>query len=215
MGGVPAAAARKAARVDRARQHVVRRACEPAVDPAYSEAGRGASFPRRIGASAYEALAIAAVLIAVAFVLLPVVTPSRAPGTASGSLYVMSPGARALSAIVSFAACTLYCAGLWSGGRRTLAMKTWHLELRTPEDRRPGVGRALRRYLACLAGPALAVAGYATLQPLGHGRWALVLLAFNYAWAIVDPDRQFLQDRLAGTRLVLDRESRASQPPDA
>ena len=25
----------------------------------------------------------------------------------------------------------------------------------------------------------------------------------NYAWALGDPDRQFLQDRLAGTRLVV------------
>jgi len=117
----------------------------------------------------------------------------------------MSPGARALSATLSLAACALYCAGFWADGRRTLAMKTWHLALRTREGVPPGVGRALLRYFACLAGPALAIAGFAALQPFGYERWALALFAFNYAWAIVDPDRVFLQDRLAGTRLVLDR----------
>jgi hypothetical protein len=31
------------------------------------------------------------------------------------------------------------------------------------------------------------------------------MLAINYAWALVNSDRQFLQDRVAGTRLVLVR----------
>jgi uncharacterized RDD family membrane protein YckC len=28
------------------------------------------------------------------------------------------------------------------------------------------------------------------------------LLAVNYGWALLDPDRRFLHDRIAGTRLV-------------
>jgi len=39
----------------------------------------------------------------------------------------------------------------------------------------------------------------------GYARSAVGLLALNYAWALVDPDRQFLHDRIAGTRLVLAR----------
>ena len=31
---------------------------------------------------------------------------------------------------------------------------------------------------------------------------ALPLFVLNFAWALVDRDRQFLHDRLAGTRLV-------------
>ena len=126
----------------------------------------------------------------------------------SETLYIMSAEARALSAAVSLVACGAYCAGFWSGGRRTLAMKTWHLALHTPVGGRIGVGGALLRYLGCLVGPTLAIACFAVLHPLGYGAWALVLLIFNYAWSIVDPDRQFLQDRLAGTRLVLDPERR-------
>ncbi len=204
MGGVPTAAARKTARVDRPRQRSARRDGEPTVVPSFSEPDRRASLLRRLGASAYEALAIAAVLVAVAFALLPAVTPPRGSGTASQSLYLMSPKARALSAAVSLAACALYCAGFWSGGRRTLAMKTWHLALRARNGAPPGLARALLRYIACLAGPALAIASFAALNPLGYGPWSLLLLTFNYDWAIVDPESQFLQDRLAGTRLVLD-----------
>jgi hypothetical protein len=31
----------------------------------------------------------------------------------------------------------------------------------------------------------------------------VALLAVNYAWALVNSDRQFLHDRIAGTRLVV------------
>jgi hypothetical protein len=58
------------------------------------------------------------------------------------------------------------------------------------------------RYFACWIGPVFAIAGYLALAPLGHGRSALVLLAINYAWAFVDRDHQYLQDRIARTRLV-------------
>ena len=210
MGGIPAVAARKAARIDGARQHSARRVGESAVARSLSEPSHGASFLRRLAASAYEALAIAAVLVAVAFALLPAVTPSRLAGADPELLYIMSPEARALSAAASFGACALYCAGFWSGARRTLAMRTWHLALRTPEGAPVGVGKALVRYLGCLAGSALAIAGFAALQPFGYGAWSLALLAFNYAWALVDPDRQFFQDRLAGTRLVLEEDRRPS-----
>jgi hypothetical protein len=41
----------------------------------------------------------------------------------------------------------------------------------------------------------------------GHGPVALALvpLVLNYAWAFFDRDRQFLQDRIAGTQLILRR----------
>ena len=63
--------------------------------------------------------------------------------------------------------------------------------------------RALVRFAACFAGPAAAVIAYIALQPSGHGRWAAALFGMNYAWAIADPEGQFLQDRIARTRLVL------------
>ncbi|MGH8852384.1 MAG: hypothetical protein ACREYD_15450, partial [Casimicrobiaceae bacterium] len=64
--------------------------------------------------------------------------------------------------------------------------------------------RAALRYLACWIGPAGAIGASLALRPHGHRGWAAALLALNYAWALVDPDRQFLHDRLAGTRMVRD-----------
>ncbi|HEX8010607.1 MAG TPA: RDD family protein [Casimicrobiaceae bacterium] len=172
-------------------------------------AERPAGLVRRLGASAYEALLLGAILILVGFVLLPLVTPPAGPGSAPSSLgtprpiYLLSPGARHLSAGVSFAVCGLYCCTLWSRGRRTLAMKAWRLALCTGARTPVGLPTAIVRYLAWWVGPTLAIASYLAVQPLGYGRWALWGLAFNYAWALLDRDGQFFQDRIAGTRLVL------------
>lgn len=82
-------------------------------------------------------------------------------------------------------------------------MKTWRLQLRTSAGFAPSPRTAAVRFLACGIGPIVSLAAYAALQPQGLGRLALPLLAVNYAWALVDRDRLFLQDRLAGTRLII------------
>jgi uncharacterized RDD family membrane protein YckC len=138
--------------------------------------------------------------------LLPFVTPAAEAATAVSSprtLYLMSSQARVVSAAVMLAAAAVYCAGLWSGGRRTLAMRTWRLALTTQDGNDVGVIRALGRFAACFAGPVAALIAYLALQPSGQGRWAVALLGLNYAWVIADPEGQFLQDRIARTRLVL------------
>jgi uncharacterized RDD family membrane protein YckC len=141
-------------------------------------------------------------MLATGFALLPAVTPGAgSAATPSGTLYRVSGPARLLIGSAMFMVCGLYCSYLWSGGRRTLAMKTWRLILVTACGGRVGVARAVTRYVACWAGPVLAIAGFAVIQPFGFGRWAAALLAVNYLWAVVDPERQFLQDRIAGTRL--------------
>ena len=61
---------------------------------------------------------------------------------------------------------------------------------------------ALLRYLAAWIGPALAVVAYAVLARIGLGAHAAWLVGLNFLWAFVDPERQFLHDRLAGTRIV-------------
>jgi uncharacterized RDD family membrane protein YckC len=101
----------------------------------------------------------------------------------------------------------LYCGWCWSEGRRTLPQKTWGLRLVDRDGRVVTWKRAMVRYAAWWLGPASAVAAYAVLQPSGHPHRALALLALGYAWAIVDRDRQFLHDRIAGTRLVVQRAS--------
>jgi len=81
-----------------------------------------------------------------------------------------------------------YFVGSWTGGRRTLPMRTWRMHLEDRAGYRPGVVRAALRYVAAALG--LALGGLGIL------------------WALLDPDRQFLHDRVAGTRLVAD------QPPE-
>jgi len=75
--------------------------------------------------------------------------------------------------IAVLAAYFLWC---WLRGGQTLAMKAWRIRLTgvTP-------ARALGRFLLAVV-----------LVPTGVG----------VLWALVDRDRQFLHDRLAGTRLV-------------
>ncbi len=165
------------------------------------EGAESAGLARRLGASAYEALLLFALLLGLGFVLLPLVTPASAG--ASRTLYLPSPAARAWSGALLWLACGAYCVGLWSGGRRTLPMQTWRLELKTTAGLPVSLPRALLRFLACSIGPLSALFAYAALQPEGLGRFALPLAAVNYLWALLDPARAFLQDRIAGTRLDL------------
>ena len=159
-----------------------------------------AGLARRLAASLYEMLLLAALAVVIGLMLLPLI--GTGPATAGGALALPRPGARALLFASLFAAFGAYCVWLWSGGRRTLPMRTWGLALVTTAGAEVSLERAALRYVAGWIGPACAIAGYLALRPYGHRRWALGLLAVNYAWAWVDRDRRFLHDRLAGTRLV-------------
>jgi len=167
-----------------------------------------ASVMRRLAASMYEVVLLAAVAMVVEFALLPLLSALSGPSRDDRALPLLARTAQAISLACLFAVLGCYCVWGWSGGRRTLPMKTWRIAMEVPSRTNIGMGTAARRYAACWIGPALAVAAYAMLRPLGLGRWAVALLALNYAWALWDRDRQFLHDRVAGTRLVA-----ASQGP--
>ncbi len=70
----------------------------------------------------------------------------------------------------------------WHQGGQTLAMQTWKLRLSTPGGARPSLARLVLRY--ALAWP------------------GVIYLGAGLLWALFDRDRQFLHDRLAGTRVV-------------
>ncbi|MEZ5741930.1 MAG: RDD family protein, partial [Burkholderiaceae bacterium] len=90
-----------------------------------------------------------------------------------------------------------YFIGFWRRGLRTLPMKTLSLQVTDREGRSLTTGRAALRYLV---GVALLLAALA-LAKWVHGTLVL-LVAMPWAWSLIDPDRQGLHDRLAGTRLV-------------
>jgi uncharacterized RDD family membrane protein YckC len=159
-----------------------------------------ASLWRRIGALGYEALLLVAMAFVAGFVFLPFLPKDPTKQT----LTVPSTAARVTMFCVLVGAFAAYYGWCWSGGRRTLPQKTWRLRLIDHLGNPPTWRRALARYAACWIGPVLALAGAALLHSSGHPRNALAFLAVNYCWAIVDPRRQFLHDRVAGTRVIRD-----------
>jgi uncharacterized RDD family membrane protein YckC len=76
----------------------------------------------------------------------------------------------------------LYFSAFWMRSGQTLAMKTWRIRLVGPGGGRLSFKQSVSRFALALSGLLLAGAGF----------W----------WALFDRDRQFLHDRLLGTRLV-------------
>lgn len=99
----------------------------------------------------------------------------------------------------------LYFTWCWRDSGHTLAMKTWRIRLVRPGHARLPWRTAIVRYLLAWGwfAPALIVCAVAGL----HARSEIfIALAIGMAvWALtalLDKDRQFLHDRLAGTRQV-------------
>ena len=150
----------------------------------------------------YEALLLTAILFITGFLMLPLVSPGYAANATQ--LTVPPVPARVALFCLLFSVSAMYFVWSWTGGRRTLPMKTWRMRIVRADGGPPTAKTALLRYLASWIGPALALIGYAILRDTGLGGLALGLLAINFLWAGVDPDRQFLHDRIAGTRIVTD-----------
>ena len=70
----------------------------------------------------------------------------------------------------------------WTHGGQTVPMKTWRLRLVGRDGERVPTRQAVMRYFAAMAGS--------------------LALGCGFLWAFVDRDRQFLHDRIAGTRIV-------------
>ena len=75
-----------------------------------------------------------------------------------------------------------YFSAFWMRSGQTLAMKTWRIRLVNLRGDPISFKQAVLRF-------ALAIVG-------------LVLVGAGFFWALFDRDKQFLHDRIAGTRLV-------------
>jgi uncharacterized RDD family membrane protein YckC len=171
----------------------------PSASPAAAVAAP-AGLPRRLGAATYELLLLTALAFITQFALLPLVSPGHA--VRASALSLPSAAVRTFIFCAQFAVFALYFCWFWTRGRRTLAQKTWTLRVVTSTGRSLDARRALLRYFALWIGPALALAAWMPLARAGHAGYALIPLAFNFLWAFVDPQRLFLHDRIAGTRIV-------------
>ncbi len=88
---------------------------------------------------------------------------------------------RAIFQVYLLSVCGIYFVFCWSRSGQTLPMKTWRMRLVTQTGEAVSVGRAFRRYLFAIPG---------------------MLSGVSLLWAPFDKERQFLHDRLAGTRIV-------------
>jgi uncharacterized RDD family membrane protein YckC len=116
-------------------------------------------------------------------ILLLIAVMLLAGGTAAALAQITDPAlTQPLTRVIAVVTCTAYFAWQWHHSGQTLPMKTWRMRLEAIDGSRVTLPRALLRTM-------LATAGY-------------LLLGISVIWALIDSDRQFLHDRLAGTRLV-------------
>lgn len=76
----------------------------------------------------------------------------------------------------------VYFLWFWRRSGETLPMRTWKIRLQSADGSRPSYDQLILRFM--LAWPSIFFFGIGLL------------------WALLDRDRQFLHDRLCGTRLV-------------
>ncbi len=159
-----------------------------------TEAGAAPGIARRIFSMLYEAT----LLFAVAFIATWLFQ------FAAGGAVVTGWQRTALQAYLAavFAAYFMWC---WLRGGQTLAMKAWGIRLVVPGKARVPPAVAIKRLV--FAGAFAGAFCAALLGAFMHRNpWiAFITLAISgsgMGWALFDRDRQFLYDRLAGTRLV-------------
>jgi len=76
----------------------------------------------------------------------------------------------------------IYFTWFWTHGGQTLAMQTWKLRLVSANGQKVTMQQAMVRYLMAVIG--------------------ISFLGFGLLWALFDRDRQFLHDKVAGTRII-------------
>jgi uncharacterized RDD family membrane protein YckC len=164
---------------------------------------------RRYAALTSEGLLLAAVVLLTGFLTLPATRAAT-----SGALTLPPLPSRVFSFCLVFGIVGVYFTWCWTGGRRTLPMKTWRMALVRTDGRVVQARAAVMRYLCAWIGPLAALVAYEFLHAHNLGAHAAWWLALGYAWPAVDPERQFLHDRLAGTRLVMAPAHPSSAAPE-
>jgi len=163
---------------------------------------------RRLAAMLYEAFLLFALFVPTLALMLLI-------GALLGAETRQFQGwAGALFTLLPFSVWGIYFVWCWHGGGSTLAMKAWKLRIVDTDGNKPSLHRALGRYLCALLVFAPVLIGLLLMRQHAHEwrTWALLVPAcISLLWAFIDRDKQFLHDRLAGTRLLKAVESRGSR----
>lgn len=113
---------------------------------------------------------------------------------------------RSLRQGVLFLAIGLYFVMCWRYSGQTLPMKTWNIRLVDRDGRTPVFKRLVLRYLLLWPIPLLAallIQGALMLTGYRSTGMFIVFAPFAvFLWTWLDPQSQFLHDRLLGTRLI-------------
>jgi uncharacterized RDD family membrane protein YckC len=153
---------------------------------------RTPTIKRRLMAMLYDLMLIIAVEFFVNFLFIFVT------GNRKGPVY------HAIGIALFFLVAAAYFIHAWHGSGFTLAMKTWRIKLvKVGHARVPFTSALLRHVLAW--GWVLPALFAAWVLKLSHGQTGMALAIGVVLWALtafLDKDRQFLHDRLAGTRLI-------------
>ena len=151
------------------------------------------TLKRRLICLVYEAFLLTAVLMLGMLVFVLAVQKFTGPAVEYGREVVL---------ILVAGAYFIYS---WTGSGHTLAMKTWRIKLVKVGYATVPFKSALIRYVAAWfwVMPALVICWRFGLKRPGEVAAALAVGIVAWAMtALLDKDRQFLHDRLAGTRLI-------------
>jgi uncharacterized RDD family membrane protein YckC len=98
---------------------------------------------------------------------------------------VRTPMLRAVFQLWLLGVLAMYFVCCWHRGGQTLAMKTWRIRVARKDGSALSTREALARFVLAL--------------------WSLSLFGAGFWWGFVDRERQFLHDRLLGSRLYSTR----------
>jgi len=153
------------------------------------------SIKRRIASLPYEGSLLLALIVIATF---PVAGLQGA--TLSGAPHLIFQA-------YLFCVAAVYFTWFWQHGGQTLAMKTWQFRVVTCDGGELNFAQAFARFVFTLLfyGPAcvgLVLLFFPDRVSRVITMWAFLPMAATILWARHDADRQFLHDRMAGTRLV-------------
>lgn len=152
-------------------------------------------FWRRIVCLIYESLLLLAVLFIASFIFHLIFSDTHA-------VYF-----RPLFQFYLMIVTGYYFVWFWTRGGQTLAMQTWKIRLVAADGSNLTKKQAVIRYLFTLIGILFFVIidQFITFKFITYYQLifiSILLFGSGFIWAIFDRDRQFLHDRLAGTRII-------------